>query len=306
MLAIGVNYFSGYKRCRKNHQYFHGRIQLVKCCSPNIANLQSRATNFLKYVCSRSSLPRKYRTLPVISIGPPIRFAGGWIDIATNNSAVAATPRGSQADWRENTLPPPNICIPKYDQKLCARPVYDKWFDGVVLILAAGPFKTYGRAQKFLNLFVKYVYCVERSAAIATPPIHHSPGQTLVYECALHAPIDRRVLENLRQAWRKTQSWSFIKPILCNGNNLKAWSKISHAEYWQILCLLRGMINAMQSRVHPCGADAFGPFCACEDSQVKIPQSDFIQAVRACVDELNNEDPLVSVLDLEMRGLWSQ
>jgi len=278
----------------------------VKCSNPNIAKLQNRAADFVKYAGTRNKLPRKYRTLTIISIGPPIVLASGWLDVAVNNSAVAATPRGSQADWREHHLPPPMIVIPECNKNLCARSVYDKWLDRAVLILATRPFRTYGRAQKFLNLFVKYVYCVERSAAIAPSPIHHSPGQTLVYECALHAPIDRRVLENLRQAWRKTQSWSIIKPMLCNGNNLKAWSKINRAEYWQILCLLRGMINAMQSRVHPCGADAFGPFCACEDSQVKIPQSDFIQAVQACVDELNNDDPLVSVLDSEMRGLWSQ
>ena len=278
----------------------------MKCCIPNNANLQSRATDFLQYVCNRGVLPKKYRILPVIAVGPRIQLAGGWIDVAINNSAVAATPRGSQADWRKHILAPPKIGFPKDDQNICARPLYDKWFDNTVQILAAGPFKTYGRAQKFLNLFVKYVYCVERSAATAPIPVHHSPGQTLIYECALHAPIDRRVLENLRQVWRNTPSWLIIKPILCNGSILKAWSKIDRAEYWQILCLLRGMVNAMQNRVHPCGTDASGVFCECNDSPVNIPQGDFIHAVQACADELDVNDPLVSVLDLEMRGLWNQ
>jgi hypothetical protein len=204
MWAIGVSYFSGSKRCHKNHHDFHGKIQLVKCCSPNIANLQSRATNFLKYVCSRISLPRKYRTLPVISIGSPIQLAGGWIDVATKNSAVAATPRGSQSDWRENTFSPRNICIPKYDQKLCIRPVYDKWFDDVVLILAAGPFKTYGRAQKFLNLFVKYVYSVERSDAIAPSLTHGFPGQPRVYHSRLESFVDFiRDQRQQRRTWQE-------------------------------------------------------------------------------------------------------
>lgn len=55
---------------------------------------------------------------------------------------------------------------------------------------------------------------------------------------------------------------------------------------------------------HPCGVDAFGAYCHCDDFQVLIPQNDFVQAVQACIGELPNDDPPVSVLDVEMRGLW--
>jgi hypothetical protein len=37
----------------------------------------------------------------------------------------------------------------------------------------------------------------------------------------------------------------------------------------------------------------------------EIPQTDFAQAVLAALVDRNDDDPIVSVLDLEMRGLWN-
>jgi hypothetical protein len=36
----------------------------------------------------------------------------------------------------------------------------------------------------------------------------------------------------------------------------------------------------------------------------EIPQDDFKQVMRAIIVEPSEDDPIVSALDLEMRGLW--
>jgi hypothetical protein len=282
----------------------------MKCCNPNVANhlrpnivnLQRRAADFIDYVCSRRCLPRRYRTFPLAAPPPPVELADRWFEIALNNSGVAATPRGQPADWRTNPpVPPSPPAHPKSTS--CARPPYDKWFNSAAAVVNA-PFRTYGRAQKFLNLLVKYQYCVARSG-VEFPPNYHNPAWTLDYECALHAPIDRQVLQRLKSAWCRTSSWPLIQPIICNDSQLKAWSNLNLDEYRKILCLLRCMVNAANHQVQTCGDDAFGLFCNCNHSQAKIPKNDFVQAVRAIIGELDEDDPLVSVLDLEMRGLWN-
>jgi CDGSH-type Zn-finger protein len=274
----------------------------MKCCKPNIAKLKDRAAVFIERFSVKAT---PYQRLPRNGNGT---LGDKWIDVAVNNAGVAATNRvareskvkaGVEINWRDGSelltlvnLPPPTPA------NQCVRITYDRWFCASAHVLMS-KFVTYGRAQKFLNVFVKYNYCAERSG-LATA--WGRASWTLDYECALHPPIDQQVLMKLRGAWQKTHSWQLIKPILCNGHVLKAWSKLDRNEYWQILCLLRSMIIAMRTGVHPCGNDAFGPFC--DGPHIKIPQDDFHQAVQAVTDEQSEDDPIVSALDLEMRGLW--
>jgi hypothetical protein len=64
------------------------------------------------------------------------------------------------------------------------------------------------------------------------------------------------------------------------------------------------MVNATNDQVPSCGNDAFGSFCNCDGLHTEIPQDDFKQVMRAIIVEPSEDDPIVSALDLEMRGLW--
>jgi hypothetical protein len=277
----------------------------MKCKNPNVTKLQSRAVNFVKYASKYGKhglgLPRNrpYRLLPVTSLEPLLQMDQGWIDVAINNSGVAATPVMHREDWRISDLLTRIHPFPDPHNK-CVRLAYDDWFDKSATALAERPFGTYGRAQKFLNLYVKYPYCIRRSGATVELPKKSSFAQVLDFECALHAPIDSRVLKKLCCIWRQTNSWSLVRPIIC-----KAWSKMNRNEYWQILWLLRNMVNTVSGQTTSCGNYASNSLCICNVLHTEIPQTDFAQAVLAALVDRNDDDPIVSVLDLEMRGLWN-
>jgi hypothetical protein len=278
----------------------------MKCSVPFAMTARRLAGDFIDRF-SRTNRP--YRRLPRNASGT---LAGGWIDVAINNAGVAASNRvakesklraGSKVNWRVGTNlltlinPPPHA-----EPNQCMRKTYDNWFDASTKTLM-GRFVTYGRAQKFLNLFVKYNFCAEKSG------LGTAWGRTrwtLDYECALHAPIDMGVLQRLRCAWLRSKSWPLIRQILYSRSQLRAWSNLSQCEYWKILCLLRCMLNATSKQAKFCGNDAFGPFCDCDGSTEEIPQDEdeYRAAVLAVLAGCEESYPLISALDLEMRGLW--
>jgi len=288
----------------------------MKCNIPHIINPQHRAAAFVDYLTNKHHIPKplaqnRYDYLSSPPHCHPINIKPNWIDVAISNSTVAATKVMAHVPAGINMrsippMPPYALVLPPLHQGQCLRPSFDQWFDSVATALAIPTLLgTYGKAQKFINIYLKYIYCFERSGQTLPTITIPYPNQTLTYECALHAPVDRRVLNNLKNYWKDLDSWKCVKTLICNGSSVKAWTNINKIEYWQIQSLLRAIVNA-HLQPHPCGNNALG--LSCKNLQIQVPIQDLIEMQNRIVgDNVNIEnDPLVSALDLEMRGLWEE
>jgi hypothetical protein len=267
----------------------------------NPAGLRGRAKQFIKLPLPRN----KYKQWPIATLNP-LTLDGTWPVVARYNAAAAARSFKQKAVLKQNICNLASaITWPVITQKnKCVLQAYDQWFDRTALALKRQPqWKgTYGRAQKFLNLYVKYIYCAERSGAI----IPHGPpaGWTLNFECALHAPLDRRVLTNLMQAFRGTVLWPSVRPWLCQTNpyHLKAWSVLTQQEYFYIHSLLRRMIMATWPVGHRCLRSNINPLFT---DRSEVETNYCLLAVVQKILKVSEVDPIVSTLDFEMRGLWN-
>jgi len=270
--------------------------------TPNVTGLACRARCFIDYASS-TRLPRIHKKLPR---NPDGSLGDGWKRAAIRNAAAAATPTVNpdvHRHWDFDALelgipePPPTL---QQETRTCIHVTYDAWHQAAIQ-QPAPHFDNCGQTQKFLNLLIKYNYCAERSGL---GQAWGRAGWTLEYECALHAPIDRRVLTSLRSMLKGRQVWNHAQAIIMDGATVTAWTTMTCPRYLRLKQLIEALVFATWPPNNPCVAAQCGaPFAASRDELLEAVRA---QVLPACMCQgTADNDPIISALDLEMRGLWS-
>jgi len=223
-------------------------------------------------------------------------LATGWHRIAKRNCAIAATAIMEEYDWDDAALdgllvdaPPPA------SGSTCLHHAYDSWLDRAIHD-AIAVFHTVGRAQKFVNLYVKYCYCAEVSALGMA---ENRPGWTLEYACALHAPLDRIVLINLKKVLQRARIFNDFRALIegPGGQYVRPFTQIDdYDDYRRIAALLGDLAFSTWNPENACVQDNPFTFERTEIPHVVQAIFDHSQGIAAF--------PLLSALDLEMRVLW--
>ena len=199
-----------------------------------------------------------------------------------HNAWRAMTSRGVRAAFPLNPLGniwnqlnvPFNIPGPTMD---CGLGTYDQWLLKLINNLRTtgraqpkavlptrsttpSQLTTYGLSQKLVNIYVKYLHSWDiagqydlRSNAFLSPPRNPS---TLQFTCALHAPIDRKMLEKLATwplgQYLRNQRFLFNNDLIQANGLSTPWTKLDCLRtYYGFQLILRRL--AMHSWPSGCG-----------------------------------------------------